>query len=225
MSKSDWKNWFDVNIQKHHSLMHYLWEVWVYNAELIYDIRGNRIQLPASVLELGCGSGLEILSVLAAHGYKVTGLDIEQDVLDFAKSNFDKLGLHADFIHGDMFDIEIEQKFDLVYSVGVIEHFMTHEKIIKAVEIHKKFSKEWVVLLVPSQFVYDEAKKLNTFSNTPDWIAMSVEDLTNIARKAGLEIINTFGYGKCDGPFARSQLNNCEGKTELHRTLCIVCKV
>lgn len=199
--------------------MHYLWEVWIYNAQLIYDIKGNRIQPPASVLELGCGSGLEILSVLSAHGFRTTGLDVEQDVLDFAKSNFERLGLQGDFINGDMFNVELEQKFDLVYSVGVIEHFMTHERIIEAVSIHKKFSKEWVILAVPSKFVYEEAKKLNTFGNTPDWIALSTDELKNIAQKAGLQVVCTFGYGNCDGPL-KSVLTK---HTDPYRTLCVVC--
>lgn len=221
-AQSDWMKWFDAQIGTYRSLMHYLWEVWIYNAELIYDIRGNRIQPPATVLELGCGSGLEVLSVLAAHGYQVTGVDVEEDVLAFAKENFERLGLSGEFLRGDMFNLKLDRQFDLVYSVGVIEHFMTREKIVQAVKIHRQLSRQWVILLVPTQFVYDEAKKLDTFGNTPDWVALSAGDLESIAQEADLKIVTTFGYGRCDGPFAET---NQKRSVDNFRTLCVVCRV
>ena len=54
------------------------------------------------ILEVACGTGSHT-EILASKGYRVTGVDINDDMLRVARK---KLGRRADFIHGDMRELE-----------------------------------------------------------------------------------------------------------------------
>jgi SAM-dependent methyltransferase len=54
------------------------------------------------ILEVACGTGNHT-QLLAAKGFHVTGLDISEDVLRIARL---KVGSRADFLHGDMRDLQ-----------------------------------------------------------------------------------------------------------------------
>ncbi|MBW2999295.1 class I SAM-dependent methyltransferase, partial [Candidatus Woesearchaeota archaeon] len=189
---SEWEDWFDESIKNSGSLANYIWQAWIYNRDLIYDLTGNRIKPPATVLELGCGSGLEIMAPFAAKGYKVTGVDMNKKMLDFAKSNFEALRLKGDFLLSDMFKFNPGKKFDLVISQGVIEHF-SKEDMVKALSVHKKLSKKFVVFTVPTkyQIKHEEGRKVKA----PDWIPLDFGDLFELAEKAGLTPISKIAYG------------------------------
>ena len=66
-----------------------------------------------SVFELACGSGA--LSVrLAQEGYKVTGLDISEEMLTLASKKARQAGYQLDFTAGDMRELSGLGKFDAV---------------------------------------------------------------------------------------------------------------
>jgi SAM-dependent methyltransferase len=64
-----------------------------------FDRYGAKV---GDILEVACGTGSHA-KILAAAGYRVTGVDISEDVLRVAKK---KLGRRASFIHGDMRDLD-----------------------------------------------------------------------------------------------------------------------
>jgi len=68
-------------------------------------------------LEVGCGTGY-VLSELAAMGFRVTGLDMHDDGIAYAK----KRAPSATFVVGDLFRYHPAKKFDAVGIFDVIEH-------------------------------------------------------------------------------------------------------
>lgn len=80
------------------------------------------------ILDLGCGTG-NLAIILKKRGYDVVGLDLSEKILDVARQKAEREGLVIKFVQGDMRQIEIEQKFDAVVSVGTFEHLLTDDDV------------------------------------------------------------------------------------------------
>jgi SAM-dependent methyltransferase len=75
------------------------------------------------VLDVGCGAGI-FTALLAHHGFDVTGIDNDEDIVRYAAEMIDYLRAPAQVERGDAFDLAgYHDRFDLVYSLGVVEHF------------------------------------------------------------------------------------------------------
>ena len=70
------------------------------------------------VLELGCGTGRVALA-LAAEGFRVTGLDLSEQMLDVFRTKLtDKpeLAEKITFVHSNMADFTFDRKFGMVIA-------------------------------------------------------------------------------------------------------------
>ena len=84
--------------------------------ELLGDVKGK------SILHLQCHFGQDSLS-LARIGAKVTGIDLSDEAVDAAQQLNDELGLDAEFICCNIYDLPkvLDKKFDIVFtSYGTI---------------------------------------------------------------------------------------------------------
>ena len=92
--------------------------------DLEYDVRKDDISFyiercktlksaskPLSVLELGCGTG-RISVPLAKEGFKVTGVDIDEKMLNLAKQKAN--GLEIELVASDFIELKLDKKFDVV---------------------------------------------------------------------------------------------------------------
>ena len=83
-----------------------------------------------TILDLGCGTGGHSL-ILAERGYKVTGIDLSQEMLEIARKKAKERELNIEFIEGDIRNMELNQKFDAVISMfAVISYQITNEDLI-----------------------------------------------------------------------------------------------
>jgi len=83
-----------------------------------------------AILDLGCGTGGHAL-ILAERGYKVTGVDISQKMLEIGKRKAEERKLNIEFILGNIRSIELNHKFDAVISMfAVISYQITNEALI-----------------------------------------------------------------------------------------------
>jgi SAM-dependent methyltransferase len=102
-------------------------------------------------MELGCFPG-RYLSVLGGLGYTLNGIDfadrIESDLPCWLKSQGLKVGK---FYKGDILELvpDIADKYDVVFSLGLIEHFDNLDQII---ELHCKMveASGYLILAVPN---------------------------------------------------------------------------
>jgi 2-polyprenyl-3-methyl-5-hydroxy-6-metoxy-1,4-benzoquinol methylase len=99
-----------------------------------YDFKGKR------VLEFGCGTGINTL-IMAQRGAKVTFVDYSREALDLVQKNLDRLGIDAELIHQDIFDFNERNRYDLVHSEGVVEHFLPPKRQ-EIVNIHADATKK-----------------------------------------------------------------------------------
>jgi ubiquinone/menaquinone biosynthesis C-methylase UbiE len=85
----------------------------------LYDVAEFRDHAGERVLELGCGTGSDILQ-FAKHGAIATGLDITDRHLELAR---ERVKDQVAIIKGDIRDLPFDDaSFDYVYSHGVLHH-------------------------------------------------------------------------------------------------------
>jgi len=89
------------------------------------------------VLDLGCGPGL-YSSRLFFEGMKVTGIDLSQRSIDYARIQAERAGHNIDYICADFFNIDYEETFDAVLQVyGEICTFSDEKRDLLLSLIHR----------------------------------------------------------------------------------------
>ena len=112
-----------------------------------------------TVFEVGCGGGIHLVQ-FALQGWNCFGLDVSSEVLDRAKRFIGEIEQYAGrklSIHlytGDIIDFEVGsfEKSDLVFHVGVLEHFLDDAQRLLALKKMFAFAKPggYVVSVVPN---------------------------------------------------------------------------
>ncbi|MDD5054201.1 MAG: class I SAM-dependent methyltransferase [Candidatus Nanoarchaeia archaeon] len=76
------------------------------------------------ILELGCGTGYITKRLCKKYDVeKATLVDSNKEMLDIAKKMLKNASCKKEFVHQDFFKFKSNEKYDLVHSQGVIEHF------------------------------------------------------------------------------------------------------
>jgi SAM-dependent methyltransferase len=125
-------------------------------------------QANRTVLDLCCGTGQLALYFLE-HGYRVTGIDLSEHMLQYARENaraYMEEG-QARFIQADASDFTLDEQFGLVVSTfDALNHLESHEALRKC------FQSVFSVLVPEGVFIFD----LNTRAGLLRWNNISVED-------------------------------------------------
>ncbi|NNM67054.1 MAG: class I SAM-dependent methyltransferase [Spirochaetales bacterium] len=75
--------------------------------------RRNNLGKPGRALDLGCGPGLHVRE-LSRKGWKITGLDISEASIRFAKQENADENLDAEFVQGDLHLVPFPENLDLI---------------------------------------------------------------------------------------------------------------
>lgn len=132
--------WRDFDFQEHLKLTDY---------QTTFQFITREFKPPQNILEAGCGLGRWVVP-LAKMNYKVTGIDIEEEALDVIKKNYSSENL--ELIHGDIFQMPFPEKhFDLIISLGVLEHFESKNNVNEAIKEHIRVLSDsgFILITVP----------------------------------------------------------------------------
>jgi SAM-dependent methyltransferase len=133
-------------------------EDYIEEAEFLTDlIRSYMSYSPKTMLHLGCGGG-HIDMTFKRH-FQVTGVDISESMLGLAR----KLNPENKYIIGDMRDIRLEEKFDVVLLYDGINYMVSERDLKAAFETaHANLKDDGIVLTVveetPSSFQQNKTK-------------------------------------------------------------------
>lgn len=103
-----------------------------------------------SILDIGCGSGVPTMELARLSNGEITGIDIDQDMLDLLSAKVEKAGLwdRVKVVNCSLLDMQFpDESFDVVWAEGSIN-----------VVGFEKGLQEWKRLLEPGGFmvVHDE---------------------------------------------------------------------
>jgi 2-polyprenyl-3-methyl-5-hydroxy-6-metoxy-1,4-benzoquinol methylase len=149
--------WFDLynnEISKYDNLKSYVDSKIGYKRPFIELIK--KYNTTGKLLEAGSGTGT-LSTYLATEGFDVTGMDIDDGMLEIAKKIGEEYNKEkkAKFIKVSIFDLDYkENEFSICFSNGVLEHF-SNEKIIETLEKQLKIS-ETVIFGIPTRYFTKE---------------------------------------------------------------------
>ena len=139
------------------------------------------------VIELGCGSAELTARIMRKYGGSATLVDNSKDALVLASKAFKEYKLKARLVKKDLFDFEPEEKFDIVHSEGLIEHFL-NENQKNIVNVHKSFLKKngFLLICVPRPAWYYKIAKW-ILEKTNKWPFGFEKAMTKYELKKALE--------------------------------------
>src|SRR5690242_14476688 len=85
---------------------------------------GSALRPGARVLDVGSGIGGAAFHLARAHGAKVTGIDLAEEMVAIAQARVTQLGLKdsVSFVLGDVLDASFPEPFDVVWSRDAFMH-------------------------------------------------------------------------------------------------------
>lgn len=101
------------------------------------------------VLEIGCGIGTDSTN-FARSGADYSGVEGSSESLDLTKKRFKVFGLEGKFYLGnaeELTDLLPPQKFDLIYSFGVIHHTPNPSRVMEAARHYLRMDSEFRLML------------------------------------------------------------------------------
>ena len=102
--------------------------------ELVKIIESGKVK-PCKVIDIGCGEGFYSI-YLASKGFTVTGIDISEKAIKYAKQNSRKQGLDIKFIAMGITDLDrLNESFDFVLEWALMHHIIPshRERYVKNV--------------------------------------------------------------------------------------------
>jgi SAM-dependent methyltransferase len=155
----------------------------------------------SKVLDAGCGIGLYSLEI-AKRGFKVTGIDFEQEKINTAKELSQSSGIKAKFICKNLVKIKLKEKFDIILCSEVLEHIKNYQKVIS--NLTKLLEKDGkIIITVPKISKYSKnIENYKRFGHV--YPGFTEENLKETLIKNNLKILEIKFYSH---PFTRFALS------------------
>jgi len=106
------------------------------------------------ILDLGCGTGRFTIA-LAKRGYKITGLDICDEMLKIARENSKKRNIKIKFIKGDIRNFKLKRKANTIWARGSLGDLLKLSDFKKALKnIRNNLSKNGIFIFDVRDYLY-----------------------------------------------------------------------
>jgi SAM-dependent methyltransferase len=155
----------------------------------------------ARVLEIGFAPGKQLAFLAARRGAEVAGIDYADRGVQVARRLFAALGLAGDLRCEDVFQSTFDDgTFDLVYSIGVIEHFTDPLPMVKAHIAHLKIGGTAVIIVPDYSGLYGRLQRYFDPNNLDihNLDIMNPPALRSLGESAGATDVEVFRYGRFD---------------------------
>jgi 2-polyprenyl-3-methyl-5-hydroxy-6-metoxy-1,4-benzoquinol methylase len=142
-----------------------------------------KISKAKTVLDVGCGPGEHDVILARELGIDVTGIDVAENMIELAKAaslGSNTLGL-CRFILGSFTDFSSEEKFDLIFSLGVVEYIKEPSDFIMKM---CNFTEGKVIFSIPVKFHWLTLQRILRYKirNCPLWF-YSKSDICTLMEK------------------------------------------
>ncbi|UCD92331.1 MAG: class I SAM-dependent methyltransferase [Methanobacteriota archaeon] len=141
----------------------------------------------ASILDLGCGPGIPFDKYLVESGYDVTGIDISQKHIDFAKDNVPD----ATFLKSDMSEVDLDEgSFHAVLSLYAIFHIPKEEHEDLFSKIFRTLKSSGLALVTLGTELEDEKEVGDFIGSEMAWSSYTLEANLRLVEGCGFEILH-----------------------------------
>jgi ubiquinone/menaquinone biosynthesis C-methylase UbiE len=99
-------------------------------------LASGHVTMGGSVLDIATGPGYFCTELARLGNFKITGLDISNDLVKIARTNARQAGVKVDFLQGNASSIQFpDMFFDLVFCSWAIKNFREPQKVLN--EMHR----------------------------------------------------------------------------------------
>jgi len=192
----------------------------------LFDLfeRYGGIASGSSVLEAGCGRSPWLPFLNRRLGCRVVGIDIEPHAAELARANLRGAGAAGEVICGDAFALssrpDLRASFDLVYSMGVLEHFDDVVERISALALYLKEGGRILTTVPNLQGVNWIMQRMADLKTLQIHVVYDAARLRKAHEGAGLATIASGYAGFFDGYVSSSVGSQSRFRQEAHRRLC-----
>jgi SAM-dependent methyltransferase len=185
--------------------------------------RYGRLAPGVQVLEAGCGRS-PWLPFLALHRQcDVVGLDIEAHACALAQANLAGAGAQGRILCRDAFltedNLDLREQFDLVYSMGLVEHFGDPEARVHALSRYLRPGGRILTTVPNLRGVNWVMQRLGSPRILEMHVVYSPRRLSRVHEEAGLRVVASGLAGFYDGHLSASEPSP-SGRRRLHALLC-----
>lgn len=148
-----------------------------------------------SILELGAGTGSDSEWLIKKFGGKATLVDNCDHIISKSKRYFNRKKLDITCLKLKVEDIRFKNKYDLVFSVGLVEHFYNKD-LYKIFRKHVDAAKKggYIIIFVPNNsLIYRSYRRLLTLLRLWMWdeISFNIKDIENLAGDSNSKLLRT----------------------------------
>ena len=180
--------------------------LWHLNSVILKYFNNKRKQ-DITLLEVGCGSAINSMTLAQEDGYKVSIADLSPKVIHIAKKMFEDNNVKLDEAYvANAFDLQIAKKYDVVWNAGVIEHFYENDQIKMIKEMAKICKNDSIVIITaPNQLCFPFQLAQFLLKIKGKWPYGYEKDLSpfklsQLVKKAEVgEIIYSYSYNPISG--------------------------
>jgi len=153
-------------LAKYYDLL-YAWKPYEKEANTIHDlIQKNKKTSGSEMLDVACGTGNHIQFL--KKDYKITGTDLNKDMLKVAKKKFPKLK----FQQANMISFNLKKKFDVITclfsSIGYVKTYANLKKTVASFSKHLKTGGVLIIEPFITKEAYHSGRPHANFVNEPD---------------------------------------------------------
>lgn len=182
---SKWSKLYEEEIKKADSLDNYIYNKLKTKTKIIKLI--NKYATNDNIIEFGSGTGVLAL-YLSTLNKKITVLDKDKDMINLSKKYFLNKFKNGNikYICEDIKSFKVKDKYDVCYSIGILEHY-SDKQIIDLIVKQTKIS-NYIIFGIPTKY-FDENKKM--YGNER---YLPLNYWRNLIKKAGCKIIEESSY-------------------------------
>ncbi len=100
-------------------------------ADFIDEIMQTHHFDPLTILELACGTGALALSLAELECYSITATDLSPSMIEIAQTKAEEFALDVDFFPMNYLDMNLNQKFDCIFTVFDSVNYLKDKTEIK----------------------------------------------------------------------------------------------
>ncbi len=192
---------------------HDMQEIWDKSiAGHIFNMYHNQLEIYKSlvpekakkILDVGCAQATLAL-LLAEDGLDVTAVDLRADFLDYAKTRWTHGKIK--FLQGNVFDIQLEKGFDVIFANQILEHLVYPKEFIEKLSSLLEANGLIIMTTPNGEYINNRLPAYGELGDPKDWehlqffadgdghfFAYTRAELMEIAKDSGLSSVQCTAF-------------------------------